>query len=269
MVEKIFGTYTNHYLSNPYLQADLTAGYSEWAKSYAHGGANGRKAWLVQRRGEYIGFATCESMGDECEGVLYGVVPEASGGGVYGDIIRYTQAVYRTMGCTKMYVSTQVNNYAVQKVWSREGFFLSRAYVTVHVNSMLENSVVDAIEETWEFSDDDIEAFGALSGDRNALHFKDDVSRDLGFSGRIVHGALLGAKISAVFGTKFPGNGTIYVSESSRFLRPVYPHRPYKALITFPVKDEASGRITAVARISEPGGELCLLSYGALVARSV
>ena len=39
--------------------------------------------------------------------------------------------------------------------------------------------------------------------------------------GRVVHGMLLGGYISAVIGTKLPGAGTIYLSQSLRFKRPV------------------------------------------------
>lgn len=70
---------------------------------------------------------------------MYGVRRPASGGGVYGDLIRFTQAYFKNKGFRKMKVSTQVNNYAVQKVWGWEVFYIAEAYLTVHINAFLEN----------------------------------------------------------------------------------------------------------------------------------
>ena len=70
------------------------------------------------------------------DGRLLGEAQE-SGGGIYGDLIRHTQADFASRGFSTMLVSTQVNNFAVQKVWAREGFHLFEAWDTYHVNALL------------------------------------------------------------------------------------------------------------------------------------
>ncbi|MBU1677225.1 GNAT family N-acetyltransferase, partial [bacterium] len=140
LVADIFPRYANHYTSNPLLSRDLIPSYQEWARSYATDEDAGRYAWLVERHDAFIGFITC-SFGDEgAEIVLNGVSPAQAGGGVYGDMVRFVQRYFKDRGCSVIKVSTQGNNHAVQKVWSREGFFLTESYFTIHVNSLLSAS---------------------------------------------------------------------------------------------------------------------------------
>lgn len=137
MVPVIFKDYTNHYFSNPILPAQkITEGYIEWATDYLHSEISSRYAWLVYKGDVPIGFATCEVSDNNktCEGVLYGVHPEHAGAGVYTDIIRFTRNFFAEQGFEKMKVSTQLQNYAVQKVWTREGFTLNHAFYTYHLN---------------------------------------------------------------------------------------------------------------------------------------
>jgi 3-hydroxybutyryl-CoA dehydratase len=76
-----------------------------------------------------------------------------------------------------------------------------------------------------EFPVDDrvIELFGEASTDRNPLHFDDAFGRETPFGGRIAHGALSAAFISAVIGNELPGHGSIYLSQTLRFRAPVRP----------------------------------------------
>jgi 3-hydroxybutyryl-CoA dehydratase len=69
----------------------------------------------------------------------------------------------------------------------------------------------------------DIAAFAEVSGDRNAVHLNPDYAAKSSFKGVVAHGMLSASFISSVLGTKLPGEGTIYVSQSLRFLAPVRP----------------------------------------------
>ncbi len=137
LIEEIFQNYSTHYYSNPLFDHQLILdGYKEWTLSYLKP-EDGRVCFLFYRQGRPIAFATCGLFPTYGEGILYGVHPSAQGGGVYGDLIRYTKNYMVEHGLTKMKVSTQVQNYAVQKVWVREGFFLTNSYCTIHINSLL------------------------------------------------------------------------------------------------------------------------------------
>ena len=67
----------------------------------------------------------------------------------------------------------------------------------------------------------DLADFAEVSGDRNPLHMDEAYAESSPFRGRVAHGMLLGAWISALLGEKLPGPGAIYVSQSLTFKRPV------------------------------------------------
>jgi len=68
---------------------------------------------------------------------------------------------------------------------------------------------------------DDIEVFAKLTGDNNPVHMSDDYAGGTIFKERIAHGILTASLLSTVFGTKMPGPGCIYVSQSLNFHAPV------------------------------------------------
>jgi 3-hydroxybutyryl-CoA dehydratase len=72
-------------------------------------------------------------------------------------------------------------------------------------------------------TDKDIEMFAEVSTDRNPVHLDDAYAQDTIFEGRIAHGMLTAGLISAVIGEQLPGHGTIYMSQSLKFLAPVRP----------------------------------------------
>jgi len=70
-------------------------------------------------------------------------------------------------------------------------------------------------------SEADISLFAAVTGDTNPIHFNEEFASRTMFKGRIAHGITTAGLISTVLGTKLPGPGGIYVSQTLRFLAPV------------------------------------------------
>lgn len=75
---------------------------------------------------------------------------------------------------------------------------------------------------TKTVGDEDVRQFAHLVGDANPVHLDDAYARSTRFGKRIAHGMFSASLISAVLGTKFPGPGTIYLSQSLQFKAPVY-----------------------------------------------
>lgn len=93
---------------------------------------------------------------------------------------------------------------------------------TIGPGHVLEDlSVGQSAERAHVVADADLIAFAEVSGDRNPVHLDEDYARTTPFEGRIAHGMLSAAYISAVLGTQLPGPGCIYLSQSLRFKRPV------------------------------------------------
>lgn len=76
-------------------------------------------------------------------------------------------------------------------------------------------------EVNHEITEEDIQVFGKLSGDYNPVHFDQEWAEKTMFKGRIAHGVLTAAFISTVIGMNLPGPGTVYMSQSMRFMGPV------------------------------------------------
>jgi 3-hydroxybutyryl-CoA dehydratase len=81
-------------------------------------------------------------------------------------------------------------------------------------------------------TDADICIFAGVSGDTNPVHLNDDYAKSTMFKGRIAHGMFGAGLISAVLGTKLPGPGCIYVSQSLKFKAPVKPGDTLVARVT-------------------------------------
>jgi 3-hydroxybutyryl-CoA dehydratase len=67
----------------------------------------------------------------------------------------------------------------------------------------------------------DVVAFAEISGDRNPIHLSDEFAARTPFKTRIAHGIYTASLISAVIGTRLPGPGAIYMTQSLKFLAPV------------------------------------------------
>jgi acyl dehydratase len=76
---------------------------------------------------------------------------------------------------------------------------------------------------TKTIGNDEIAAFAAVSGDVNPMHLSAEFARRTRFRRPIAHGMLTASLISAVIGTKLPGPGSIWVSQTLNFRRPVFP----------------------------------------------
>jgi 3-hydroxybutyryl-CoA dehydratase len=67
----------------------------------------------------------------------------------------------------------------------------------------------------------DVVGVAEISGDRNPIHLSEHFAAKTPFGGRIAHGLYTASLISAVIGTRLPGPGAIYISQTLRFLAPV------------------------------------------------
>ena len=70
--------------------------------------------------------------------------------------------------------------------------------------------------------DTDVVGFAQLSGDENPIHLCDDYAAGTHFGQRIAHGLYTASLISAVLGTRLPGPGAVYRSQTLHFHAPVH-----------------------------------------------
>ncbi|MDR1796399.1 MAG: MaoC family dehydratase [Clostridiales Family XIII bacterium] len=88
----------------------------------------------------------------------------------------------------------------------------------------------------------DVYGFAGIIGDFNPAHVNARKMAGTKFGQRIAHGMLSGSLFSTIFGTKLPGEGSIYLSQSLNFLAPVFFGDTILATVTVKEKLE-KGRV--------------------------
>lgn len=68
---------------------------------------------------------------------------------------------------------------------------------------------------------EDVRAFADITGDDNPIHIDEAAGKESRFGRPVVHGVYILGLASKVLGRDFPGPGSIAVSLSAKFLRPV------------------------------------------------
>ena len=112
-------------------------------------------------------------------------------------------------------------------------------------------------------TDRDIELFAEVSTDRNPVHLDEAYAEASMFKGRIAHGMLTAALISAVIGERLPGHGTVYLRQNMAFLAPVRPGDTVRAEVEVMNVDPRKRRVTLATRCLV--GETLVLRGEALV----
>ena len=97
-----------------------------------------------------------------------------------------------------------------EKYLKNHGFFLED--LIVGQEAILEKKITE----------EDIFSFSKLTGDNNPVHLDNDFAKFTIFKKKIAHGFLSGSLISTVIATKLPGPGSIYLSQTLKFLAPVF-----------------------------------------------
>lgn len=93
-------------------------------------------------------------------------------------------------------------------------------------------------------TDDDITAFAELSGDINPVHLNEEFAAGTLFKKRIAHGFLTGSLFSTVLGTKLPGPGCVYMSQTMKFKGPVFIGDELIATCKVTAVDMEKGRVS-------------------------
>ncbi len=116
-------------------------------------------------------------------------------------------------------------------------------------------------------TDADVLMFVGVSGDTNPMHLNEEFASGTLFKGRIVHGMLTASLISTVLGTKLPGPGCIFLSQTMKFLAPVRTGETVRAVVTVKDVDPVKHRIT-MDTVCKVGGKDVLVGEAKLLIPS-
>ncbi|MBM1172025.1 GNAT family N-acetyltransferase [Microvirga arabica] len=129
-----FRGYFGHYHADPRLDsAAADAAYVQWAGSSVARTDLTTPVLLAVTSNDIVGFVTLRlNTHDEGEAVLAAINPDCQGTGLYGHLFEQALWLCADCGAERMITSTQINNYATQRVWARLGLMHQRSVYTFH-----------------------------------------------------------------------------------------------------------------------------------------
>ena len=103
-------------------------------------------------------------------------------------------------------------------------------------------------------TDEDVRLFAQVTTDHNPLHLDEEYAKKTLFGRRIAHGMISAGLISAVLGTKLPGEGPIYMGQELKFKRPVFIGDTVTAWVEVVEKDDAKKRLVLHTWVEKQDG---------------
>lgn len=83
----------------------------------------------------------------------------------------------------------------------------------------------------FEFTQNDVQAFADLTGDHNPIHLDEEYAATTPFKKPIIHGHLSSSVFTKFLGMEKPGGpGSIYMKQTTEYLRPMYVDTPYEVV---------------------------------------
>src|SRR5204862_3254349 len=117
-------------------------------------------------------------------------------------------------------------------------------------------AIGDTFTKSRTVTDELIRAFAELSGDHNPIHLDDEFAKKTRFGSRIAHGMLSGAFISAVLGAEFKERKIVYLSQTMKFIAPVFIGDTVTATGTVTKIREERGIVTLETICTNQNGEM-------------
>ena len=116
----------------------------------------------------------------------------------------------------------------------------------------------DTYTEKVRYTQANVDTFAKISGDNNPIHVNAEYASKSIFGRCIVHGFFAGAVFSKVFGTQWPGEGTIYLFQEMKFKAPVFVEQDYSAVFEVVELDETKHRGTIKCTLQDAEGKVAI-----------
>lgn len=133
MAKKIFKNYVGHYHADPnFAKSSCDEVYADWAYQACKQHDVADAVIVAKDKDTPVGFAAIKCHNTSADGVLFGVDPDYKNQGIYRSLVHQfiNWAVQNKM--TEVIYSSQINNYAVHKIWAGEGAYIYKSLYTLH-----------------------------------------------------------------------------------------------------------------------------------------
>jgi phosphate acetyltransferase len=129
-----------------------------------------------------------------------------------------------------------------------------------------EIKVGDSANLTRTLTKQDIQLFAVVTGDMNPAHLDETYAKTDIFRQIVAHGMWTGSMFSALLGMYLPGPGTIYLSQTLRFLKPVRLGETITASVRVTAKDDKHKQVTLETLCANEKGEHVLEGEAVVLA---
>ena len=89
-----------------------------------------------------------------------------------------------------------------------------------------------SLNKSFSYTQEQVNDFAKITGDNNPIHLDEEYAAKSKFGKRIIHGYLGASIFSKLFGTEYPGYGTMFLKQTLTFWGPMYVDDTYFAVIT-------------------------------------
>ena len=124
--------------------------------------------------------------------------------------------------------------------------------------SITEINIGDEADFAKTITEYDIYGFAGIVCDFNPLHINREYAKTTIFKDVIANGILGAGLISTVIGNYLPGAGTIYLSQSTKFMKPVYIGDTITAIVKVIEKNEITNRVLLHTMCENQHGDLII-----------
>lgn len=90
----------------------------------------------------------------------------------------------------------------------------------------------DEFRHQFSYTQDDVDTYARVSGDVNPLHIDEQAGKASMFGRRIIHGFLGASVFTKIFGALWYADGHVYMSQSMKWLKPMFTGVTYEAVVT-------------------------------------
>ncbi|KAL6074612.1 hydroxyacyl-thioester dehydratase htd2 [Balamuthia mandrillaris] len=118
--------------------------------------------------------------------------------------------------------------------------------------------VGDFAELCKTFGEEEVRQFSSLSEDVNPVHLDAAYAANTRFKRKIVHGMLSASLLSAILGTKLPGKGSIYMSQSLHFRAPLFVGEQVRARVEVTAVHDTKPVVTFLTQCFNERDECCI-----------
>ena len=123
----------------------------------------------------------------------------------------------------------------------------------------------DQFSTSKQITDAVVRAFAELSGDHNPIHLDEEFARTTRFGRRIAHGMISGGLISAVLGNEFKERKIVYLSQTIKFVAPVFIDDTVTATATIVHIREDKNIVTVETVCTNQTGETVVTGEGKIM----